>query len=116
MVIEDDKYIREAVRLCFKIFWPEADVNFADDGQSGIVNTRSYSPDIILLDLGLPDISGYDVLAALRTFTQAPVVILSATRDKENIVKAIQSGANDYIIKPFKQIELMPRIKKLIQQ
>jgi CheY-like chemotaxis protein len=112
MAIEDDKYIREAIRLCFKIFWPEADVNFADDGHSGIENTRSCSPDIVLLDLGLPDITGYEVLSNIRSFSQAPIVILSATRDKENIVKAIQSGANDYIIKPFKQIELMPRVKK----
>jgi DNA-binding response OmpR family regulator len=112
MAIEDDKYIREAIRLCFKIFWPEADVSFSDDGASGIENTLSLSPDIVLLDLGLPDMTGYEVLTRIRAFSQAPIIILSATRDKENIVKAIQSGANDYIIKPFKQIELMPRVKK----
>jgi DNA-binding response OmpR family regulator len=114
MAIEDDKYIREAIRLCFKIFWPEADVNFADDGQSGIEITRSNSPDIILLDLGLPDINGYEVLTILRSFTRAPIIVLSATRDRENIVKAVQCGASDYIIKPFKQIELMPRVKKFV--
>jgi DNA-binding response OmpR family regulator len=114
MVIEDDKYIREAIRLCFKIFWPEAETKFADDGQSGIDTTRSYSPDIILLDLGLPDITGYDVIERIKPFNKAPIIILSATRDKENIVRAIQSGATDYIIKPFKQIELIPRIKKYV--
>jgi CheY-like chemotaxis protein len=114
MVIEDDQYIREAIRLCFKIFWPEAELNFADDGRSGIDLTRSFSPHIILLDLGLPDITGYDVLERIRIFNQSPVIIISATNDKDKIVKAIQSGASDYIIKPFKQIELIPRIKKYV--
>jgi DNA-binding response OmpR family regulator len=112
MVIEDDKYICEAIRLCFKIFWPEAETNFADDGQSGIDITRIYSPDIILLDLGLPDITGYEVLDRIKVFTRAPIIILSATGEKENIVKALQAGASDYITKPFKQMELMPRLKK----
>jgi CheY-like chemotaxis protein len=114
MVIEDDQYIREAIRLCFKIFWPEAELNFADDGRSGIDITRSFSPDIILLDLGLPDMTGYDVMERIRIFNQSPVIIVSATNDKDKIVKAIQSGASDYIIKPFKQIELIPRIKKYV--
>jgi CheY-like chemotaxis protein len=113
VVIEDDKYIREAIRLCFKIFWPEAEVYFADDGHRGIDNIKSRLPDIVLLDLGLPDMSGYDVLKRIRVFSQVPVIILSATRDKGNIIEAIQYGANDYIIKPFRQIELIPRIKKL---
>jgi CheY-like chemotaxis protein len=112
MVIEDDKYIREAIRLCFKIFWPEAEIYFADDGHRGIENTKSHTPDILLLDLGLPDMSGYDVLKRIRLFSRVPVIILSATRDKGNIIQAIEYGASDYIIKPFRQIELIPRIKK----
>jgi CheY-like chemotaxis protein len=114
MVIEDDQYIREAIRLCFRIFWPEAELNFADDGRSGIDITRSFSPDITLLDLGLPDMTGYDVLERIRIFNQSPVIIISATNDKDKIIKAIQSGASDYIIKPFKQIELIPRLKKYV--
>ncbi|MBN1189012.1 MAG: response regulator [Dehalococcoidales bacterium] len=112
IIIEDDNYIREAIRLCFRIFWPEAELRFADDGHSGIENIRNYPPDIVLLDLGLPDMSGFDVLKRVRFFSQVPVVILSAARDKTNIVEAIEAGARDYIIKPFKQTELIPRIKK----
>jgi CheY-like chemotaxis protein len=112
LVIEDDKYVRESIRLCFKLFWPEAKVSFADDGHSGIENISNNSPDIVILDLGLPDMSGYDVLKRIRFSSRLPVVILSAARDKGNIIEAIETGANDYIVKPFKQIELIPRIKK----
>jgi DNA-binding response OmpR family regulator len=113
LVIEDDKYIREAIRLCFRIFWPEAEVSFADEGQAGITLAKNKPPDVILLDLGLPDINGFEVLNRIRTFSQVPVIILTATRDQENVVRAIQSGANDYVVKPFKQIELMPRVRKV---
>ncbi len=112
LVVEDDKYVREAIRLCFKLFWPEAKIFFADDGHRGIDYIRNTPLDIVILDLGLPDITGYDVLKRIRVFSQVPVVILSAAREKGNIIEAIQYGANDYIVKPFKQIELIPRIKK----
>jgi CheY-like chemotaxis protein len=114
LVIEDDKFIRESIRVSFKIFWPEAETTFADDGRSGLDIARSYGPDLVLLDLGLPDITGYEVLQRLKAVCRAPVIILSANREKINIVQAIQAGAVDYIVKPFKQIELLPRIKKQV--
>ena len=96
------------------VFWPETEVSFALDGQSGVNMLKAKPADIVLLDLGLPDISGFEVLSQIRAFSQTPVVIVSATMEKEYIIKAIQEGANDYIIKPFKQIELMSRIKKQV--
>ena len=114
LVIEDDSLICEAIRLCFRIFWPEIEVSFAVDGKSGINALKANPVDVALLDLGLPDISGFEVLAQIRSFSHIPILILSATVDKEYIVKAIQEGASDYIVKPFKQIELMSRIKKNI--
>jgi DNA-binding response OmpR family regulator len=115
LVIEDDDHICEAIRLCFRIFWPETDVVFAMNGQSGVEIFKTKPADILLLDLGLPDISGFEVLKQIRAFSRVPVVILSATVEKEYIVKAIQAGATDYVVKPFKQIELMSRLKKQLQ-
>jgi len=112
LVVEDDTNIREAVRLCFQMFWPEIELNVARDGKSGLALMKADPPDFILLDLGLPDISGYEVMSQVRAASQIPILVLTATLDRDYIVRAIQGGANDYIIKPFKQIDLMTRIKK----
>ena len=112
LIIEDDTHIREALRLCFRIYWPEAEVSFIAEGEQGIKLAKSQPMDIILLDLGLPDMSGFEVLGKIRSFSQTPVVMLTAHRDQEEIVRAIKSGANDYLVKPFRQVDLMTRIKK----
>jgi DNA-binding response OmpR family regulator len=113
-IVEDDRHIREAIRLCFKIFWPEAEVDFADSAESGMVLLKKRPLDIVLLDLGLPDKPGFEVLSWFRNTSKIPVIILTAARDKENITRAINDGANDYLVKPFKQIELMPRVQKYV--
>jgi DNA-binding response OmpR family regulator len=116
LVVEDDRHIREAIRLSFRIFWPEAELNFADEGQTGINIIKNKAIDMVLLDLGLPDMSGFEVLAQIRGFSKAPVIMLTAARDQEQVIKSMQAGANDYLVKPFKQIELMPRIRKYVNQ
>ena len=112
LIVEDDRHIREAIRLSFRIFWPEAELYFSDEGQTGINIIKGKAIDLVILDLGLPDMSGIEVLTHIRSFSQTPIIIWSAARDQENIVKSIKAGANDYLVKPFKQIELMPRIRK----
>ncbi len=114
LVIEDDEQIQESLRLSFQIYWPEAEVSFAALGKSGVNMARSEPADAILLDLKLPDISGLEVLDQIRSFSQTPVIILTASRDQDSIIKAIGSGANDYVLKPFKQIELMSRIRQAL--
>jgi DNA-binding response OmpR family regulator len=116
LVVEDDHHIREAIRLSFRIFWPESELFFADEGQTGINIIKNKAIDMVLLDLGLPDISGFEVLAWIRSFSRAPVIVLTAARDQDNVIRAINAGANDYLIKPFKQMELMPRIHKYIRE
>jgi DNA-binding response OmpR family regulator len=114
LVVEDDHHIQEAIKLFFHILWPEADLTFCRDGQSGINEVRKKAPDIVLLDLGLPDMDGFEVLSCLRSFSNVPIVILTGQRGSDQIVRAMQSGADDYIVKPFKQIEIMLRIRKAI--
>jgi CheY-like chemotaxis protein len=114
LLIEDDKYIQEAIELFFEIFWPEAELTVCRDGLTGVNTTKKKNFDVVLLDLGLPDIDGFEVLNSIRGFSNVPIVILTARRDKEQIIRAMQSRANDYIVKPFRQIELMLRIKKAI--
>ena len=116
LVVEDDNYIRDAIKICFRIYWPEAQIQMVPTGQEGINMAQQTAFDLILLDLGLPDMSGFDVLNHIRTYSQVPVIILTANRDGEHVVRAIQSGATEYLVKPFKQRELMPRIRKAIEQ
>jgi CheY-like chemotaxis protein len=114
LVVEDDASIREAIGICLRMFWPELQVNMAKDGTSGLEFTRNEQPEVIFLDLGLPDISGFEVMTRIRAFSQVPIIVLTATAEKEYIVKAIEQGANDYIIKPFRQSDLMTRLKRQV--
>ena len=114
LVIEDDRSIREALKVCFRIYWPEAEVLDTAEGEDGLKVAWNTPMDLVLLDLGLPDIPGVEVLKKIRIFSKTPVIILTGARDQEHVITAIQAGANDYIIKPFKQIDMMPRIRRNI--
>jgi DNA-binding response OmpR family regulator len=115
LIIEDDEQIRETLRLSFEIFWPEARIIFAECGQKGLDTARTEPVDAIILDLLLPDISGFDVLTEIRRFSDKPVIILTADHKSENFQKAKICGASDYILKPFKQTDLFSKIKHHIK-
>ncbi len=112
LIIEDDHQTQESLRLAFQIYWPEAEVACAASGQEGLFSYRVNPADVVLLDLKLPDTTGFDVLAKIRSVSQVPVIILTATRTPETVIRAVQMGASDYILKPFKQLSLMSRIRQ----
>lgn len=89
--------------------------NIANTAQEGIVKAANHPPDLILLDLGLPDKNGQEVLTALRDWYKNPVIILSVQKDEENIVKALDNGATDYLTKPFRTGELLARIRSALR-
>ena len=111
LIIEDDLEIIESVILSFKIHWPEAEVVYALRGTKGIEMAQIQAPDIIILDLGLPDISGYEVLKQVRMFSSVPTIILTVRSQEEDIVRALDGEANDYVVKPFRQKELLARVR-----
>jgi len=114
LIIEDDQDIVEAVTLAFKVNWPEVKVFYSNTGVSGIEKAKNLSPDLIILDLGLPDINGYEVLKQIRLFSSIPILILTVRSEEEDVVKAFDGEANDYIIKPFRQKELLARVRGLV--
>jgi two-component system, OmpR family, response regulator VicR len=116
LVIEDDQQIVEAISLAFQIRWPEAKLISTQQGEKGIELVESEKPDIVILDLGLPDINGYDVLKQIRMFSDIPILILTARTEESDIVKGLEWGADDYMIKPFRQLELLSRIKALTRR
>lgn len=116
LIIEDDVEIVEAIRLAFRIRWPEAQTVSSGLGEPGLEMVEKENPDMVILDLGLPDISGYEVLKQIRTFSSVPVLILTARTEESNIVKGLEWGADDYVIKPFRQLELLSRVKALLRR
>ena len=111
LVIEDNQDIVEVISLVFQLHWPEAQVVSTNWGEKGIKLVRSEAPDAIILDLGLPDISGYEVLRQIRSFSLIPVIVLSARAQKEDMLKALEYEADDYMTKPFRHRELLTRVK-----
>ena len=116
LVIEDDQQIVEAITLAFQIRWPEAKLIPTQKGARGAELVENENPDIVILDLGLPDINGYDVLKQISEFSDVPILILTARTEESDIVKGLEWGADDYMIKPFRQLELLSRIKALTRR
>jgi len=116
LIIEDDQQIVEAISLAFQIRWPEAKLVSTQQGEKGIELSESEKPDMVILDLGLPDINGYDVLKQIRMFSDIPILILTARTEESDIVKGLEWGADDYMIKPFRQLELLSRVKALTRR
>ena len=116
LIIEDDQETVEVISLAFKMRWPEAELISAKLGEEGLQLLESESPRAVILDLGLPDISGFEVLRRIRNVSKVPVVIMSVRRDEAIVVKAIEYGADEYVTKPFRQLKLLGKVKELIQK
>jgi len=116
LVIEDDLKIVNVLRLLLKIGWPEAELVSMVNGEQGLAAVEACTPDAVILDLGLPDISGFEVLRRLRQFSKLPVLVLTVRSDEVDVVEALSLGADDYVIKPFRQLELLARLKTITRR
>lgn len=116
LIIEDAPSIVETISLALEMRWPDAKIISTARGEQGIDMAESESPDVIILDLGLPDISGFDVLKRIRLFSDVPVLILTVRSDEADIVKGLEWGADDYMTKPFKQLELLARVNGVMRR
>lgn len=113
LVIDDEAQIRKLLEISLEA--NDYKVLFAVNGKEGITMSASHQPDLILLDLGLPDEDGQVILIKLREWYQNPIIILSVKSAEEEIVKALDSGANDYLTKPFRTQELLARIRTALR-
>ena len=109
LVIEDDKTIQNFIRITLKTKGYRCDL--ADDGLTGISCFYANNPDLILLDLGLPDLDGMEVLDQIRQESDVPVIVVSARGMEQEKVGALDAGADEYITKPFNAGELLARIR-----
>ena len=109
LIIEDEKNIQTFMGKVLKR--QDYRVLYADNGQQGLEIIRSQCPDIILLDLGLPDMNGSEIIRDARTWTSTPIIVISARTAEHEKVTALDLGADDYITKPFGTSELLARIR-----
>ena len=109
VVIEDDAHIRRFLKATLE----ENGFKYveADTAQKGLIQCETQMPDVIVLDLGLPDMDGLEVIEQVRDWTKVPIVVLSARGQEKDKVEALDSGADDYLTKPFGVEELMARIR-----
>jgi two-component system KDP operon response regulator KdpE len=116
LVVDDAPEVVESVRLGFMLQWREVEVIGAGDGESALDLAEQESPDLVLLDIGLPELDGYKVLERIRLFSDVPVVMLTARDDTMDKVKGLELGADDYITKPFNHLELLARVKAVLRR
>jgi two-component system, OmpR family, KDP operon response regulator KdpE len=116
LVVDDEPDVVESVRLGFDLQWREVDVLGANTGDEALDIVEHEHPDIVLLDVGLPGIDGFEVLRQIRAFSDVPVVMLTARDDAMDKVKGLELGADDYVTKPFNHLELMARVKAVLRR
>ena len=116
LIIDDDPDIAEAVALCFEIRWPNTEVLIASDGASGLRMFKEHGADFVVLDLGLPDMDGVDVCKQLRSQSDVAIVMLTARGGRTDIIRGLESGADDYMTKPFDQMELLARARSVLRR
>lgn len=114
LVVDDEPALARALAINLRAHGWE--VVTAADGRSALEAAASEHPDVVLLDLGLPDLDGTDVIAGLRGWTSVPIVVLSARQHGEDKVEALDLGADDYVTKPFAMNELLARLRAAVRR
>ncbi len=115
LIVEDNPEVVESISLAFQMHWPEAQLVSTYMGKKGIELAESEDPDIVILDLELPDISGFEVLKQIRLFSSIPIIVLTVRAEEADMVKGLEWGADDYVVKPCGQLELLARVKARIR-
>ena len=116
LIVDDDDDLLEAVGLGMQLQWQGADVVTAADGEAGLEAFFEHAPDVVLLDVGLPRLDGFEVLRRIREVSDTPVLMLTARGEELDKVRGLEIGADDYITKPFSPLELLARIKAVLRR
>ena len=109
LVVEDDPPIRNLIATTLKTH--EYKYLLAKNGEEAILQASSYAPDVVFLDLGLPDIDGVEIIKRIREWSNMPIIVISARSEDEDKIEALDAGADDYLTKPFSVEELLARLR-----
>lgn len=114
LIVEDEKAISNLIATTLET------QNYhyikAENGAQALMEIVSHKPDIILMDLGLPDMDGVDIIKKVRTWSKVPIIVISARNDDQDKIEALDAGADDYLIKPFSTDELLARIRSMFRR
>jgi two-component system KDP operon response regulator KdpE len=116
LVIDDDPRLRDALEVGVQLQWQDAHVISAADGESGLDLFYEQVPDVVLLDVSMPRMNGFEVLKAIRRVSDTPVIMLTARGEEVDQVRGLELGADDYVSKPFSHLALMARIKAVLRR
>jgi len=116
LIIEDDENVLQALSLCLQLRWPEVAVSTVAEGTERVQMSKSESFDIIILDINLPDIDGFEVLKRIRPSSNVPIIMVTVRGKEEDQVRGLEMGADDYIVKPFKPRDLIARVNAVLRR
>src|SRR3989442_12195256 len=116
LVADDEPDVIEVVNLCFSLRWPDADLSSAGDGEQVLKAIEQDPPDLILLDINLPGMDGFQTCQEVRRISDVPIVMLSARDGEVDKVRGLEMGADDYITKPFSHLELLARVRAVLRR
>ncbi len=114
LIIEDDPVIVESLAIVFELRRADSTVISASGGKEGVKLAKADSPDVIILDLGLPDMNGFKVLQQIRKFSDVPIIILTAWHEETYKDKGLELGADDYVCKPFYPDDFLTRVEAVL--
>jgi two-component system, OmpR family, KDP operon response regulator KdpE len=116
LIVEDAEEVVETISLLLNIRWPDCSVVSTTYGQEATRLVEMETPDVVILDLSLPDQNGLEVLREIRSFSDTPVIVVTGDQDEMDRVKGLEIGADDFILKPFSHTELLARIKAVLRR
>jgi two-component system KDP operon response regulator KdpE len=116
LVIDDDPHVRDALEVGIQLQWQDAQVICADNGEVGIDRFFGEEPDMVLVDVTMPRMNGYEVLQAIRRVSDVPVIMLTGRAEDVDQVRGLELGADDYVTKPFSHLALMARMRAVLRR
>ena len=116
LVVDDAPEVLEAVSVSFGLQWRDTDVLGASGGEAGLDLIEREHPDLVLLDIAMPEMDGFETLRRIRQFSDVPVILLTARDSVVDKVKGLELGADDYVTKPFDHLELLARVKAVLRR
>jgi DNA-binding response OmpR family regulator len=116
LIVDDEPDVIKVIAMSFRMQQPAWEVISAEDGLEALELLEQEHPDVVLLDIGLPDMNGLDVLKSMRVFSDIPVIMLTVRDDELSRVQGLELGADDYVTKPFSHLELLARVRAVLRR
>ncbi|AKG53090.1 response regulator transcription factor [Dehalogenimonas etheniformans] len=116
LVVEPVKSDVEAISSIFAMFLPGITLVTVATGTEGLISVEQQTPDLLILDLAVPDIDGFEMIKTIRLFSSIPIIVIDSNHNESSLIRSIEFGADDYITKPIRPLELLARVKSIMRR